>query len=354
MHIVCLYSSLPGLTAEVQRGIISLAATNLIRRTEMQPLTQKLQDIYVFNQGKEQQANIRHLTDGMGMGEMECFQVAPGIQISYDNLTSDTCFQPIEFETDFLQINHCIEGCYEFEMKNGSVSFIGEGDLSVCGLKRGKQMFTSSKIPLKKYRGITILLEIDVAQRILDQDFRQADIKLAQIRDTLCPEGRSLLIKSKREVDHIFSELYNVDQRIRFPYFWVKIIELLLFLSLLDSSFVTKPHLFSDEVSKGTQGAYQFIIENPFSKITITELSRMFHVAESSMKRCFISIAGSSIGTFMKEKRMEAAAELLIAEPHLTICEVANAAGYENQSKFSAAFKSVFGMTPFAYRCKAR
>ena len=95
------------------------------------------------------------------------------------------------------------------------------------------------------------------------------------------------------------------------------------------------------------------LIENPFSKITISQLAEMFHVAESSMKRCFTSIAGNSIGTFMKIKRMEAAAELLVSEPQLSICEVAEAAGYENQSKFSAAFKSIMGVTPFAYRCKS-
>ena len=50
---------------------------------------------------------------------------------------------------------------------------------------------------------------------------------------------------------------------------------------------------------------------------------------------------------------MEAAAELLVSEPQLSICEVAETAGYENQSKFSAAFKSVMGVTPFAYRCKS-
>lgn len=169
----------------------------------------------------------------------------------------------------------------------------------------------------------------------------------------MCADGRSLLIKSKHEIDHIFSELYCVDERIRLPYSWVKIIELLLFLSLLDASYVKKPRQFSEEVSKGTQKAYQYIIENPFSKITIPELADMFHVAESSMKRCFTSLAGNSIGTFMKIKRIEAAAELLISEPQLSICEVAEAAGYENQSKFSAAFKSIFGMTPFAYRCKS-
>ena len=215
------------------------------------------------------------------------------------------------------------------------------------------QVAVGSRIPLKKYRGITVLLEMETAQKTLNTDFQQGDINLQQIRDTLCGDGRSLLIKSKHEIDHIFSELYRVDERIRLPYFWIKVIELLLFLSLLDASYVKKPRQFSEDVSKGTQQAYQYIIENPFSKITISQLAEMFHVAESSMKRCFTSIAGNSIGTFMKIKRMEAAAQLLVSEPQLSICEVAETAGYENQSKFSAAFKSIMGVTPFAYRCKS-
>ena len=78
----------------------------------------------------------------------------------------------------------------------------------------------------------------------------------------------------------------------------------------------------------------------------------MIGVAESSLKRCFKSIAGASIGTFVKTKRMEAAAEMLVSEPTLSIGEIGSVAGYENQSKFSAAFKSVMGVTPQAYRHK--
>lgn len=48
--------------------------------------------------------------------------------------------------------------------------------------------------PLEKYRGITVLFEIETAQKTLNSDFQQAHINLAQIRDTLCADGRSLLI----------------------------------------------------------------------------------------------------------------------------------------------------------------
>ena len=46
----------------------------------------------------------------------------------------------------------------------------------------------------------------------------------------------------------------------------------------------------------------------------------------------------------MKIKRMEAAAELLVSEPQLSICEVAEAAGYENQSKFPPLLSQLWAL----------
>ena len=91
-------------------------------------------------------------------------------------------------------------------------------------------------------------------------------------------------------------------------------------------------------------------INNEFKNIS--EIAEIYGVSESSMKRCFKSISGASLGTFMKRKRMEAAAELLRSEPTLSVGEIASLAGYENQGKFSGAFKSVYEMTPIAYRLK--
>lgn len=309
-------------------------------------------NIYKTGIKTETARGVLHEENESGEGTMQCFEVAPGIQSTYNDLKMDSCFRPVRFEKDFLQINHCLEGCYEFELEGGAVSFLGEGDLCVDFLYKDKQVFLSSRIPLKKYRGITVLLEMETAQRTLDQGFQQAHINLEQIRDRLCSDGRSLIVKSKHEIDHIFSELYSVDVRIQVPYFWIKVIELLLFLSLLDDSSVQRPQQFSADISKRTQEVYQYIIENPFTKDTIQDLSCMFGVAESSLKRCFKSISGSSIGTFVKTKRMEAAAEMLISEPTTSIGEIGSIAGYENQSKFSAAFKSVMGVTPQAYRHK--
>lgn len=153
----------------------------------------------------------------------------------------------------------------------------------------GKQTIIGSNIPLKKYKGITVLFEIEKAQKAISENFGQADINVKKIRDTLCSNGTLLLVKSKREIDHIFGELYSVDKRIQSPYFWIKTIELLLFLSLLDGTAMQKLQHFSEDISKRTQKVYQYIIENPFDIKTIADLSEEFGIAESSLKRCFKS-----------------------------------------------------------------
>ena len=55
----------------------------------------------------------------------------------------------------------------------------------------------------------------------------------------------------------------------------------------------------------------------------------------------------------MKRGRMNRAAELL-KKTDISVSEIGMRAGYENPSKFSAAFGSVYHMTPREFRKKAR
>ncbi|CDX02942.1 AraC family transcriptional regulator [Desulfitobacterium hafniense] len=298
--------------------------------------------------GQKNGCTVYQLKGEGGSGEMVCYDIAPGIQMSFNQLTMDSTFQSIAPVKKFLQIDYCIEGCYEVEYQNGTVSFLGEGDLCVTDLSR--QVFVSSRLPLRKYRGVTLFLEVEKAQHTLAAGFPQAEINLAGIVNELCGKEQSLLVKSREDVERIFSKLSEVDERIQAPYYWIKTMELLLFLSVLDEGQRQPLKIFSGEVARSTKAVYHYILENPLAKVTISELASQFDITESSLKRCFRSISGSSIGTFMKAKRMEAAAELLTAGEKLSIGEIAERAGYENQSKFSAAFKSVYGVTPLLYQ----
>ena len=149
-----------------------------MKMSDMPQNTGAFHNIYETTLEPDTTKSMLHEGGESGEGFMQRFEVAPGIQITYNDLKMDSCFRPIRFEKDFLQINHCLEGCYECELDGGAVSFLGEGDLCVNYLSKDKQVFFGSRIPLKKYRGITVLLEMETAQQTLDHGFQQAHIIL--------------------------------------------------------------------------------------------------------------------------------------------------------------------------------
>lgn len=173
---------------------------------------------------------LRRYEDESGSGKMHCYNIAPGIQLSFNDLNLSSCYQPLNVQKDFLEINYCLEGGHEVEMVGGGITFLGEKDLSISGLYHDKRVIVNSRIPFNKYKGITILLELETAQTTLDNEFSKWHIDLQKIRTTLCPEGRVLLIKSKQKIDHIFAEILSVENQIRLPYYWLKILEILQLL----------------------------------------------------------------------------------------------------------------------------
>ena len=247
-----------------------------------------------------------------------------------------------------LQIDHCLEGCYEFILENNEHAFLGRGDLSIVDL--GKASFKNSCIPMKKYVGLSLFIDINVAQKSIDKYFPYGNIDLHRLRDRLCKNGAALIIRSREGINHIINELYEVDERVKLPYSIIKTIELLLFLSLIEPKDTAQLSSFSEPVYRATQECYKMIIENPFEWLKIKDLAKKFAVSESSLKNCFQCISGQSIGAFMRTNRIKEAAILLHKKPYLSIGELAEMTGYENQSKFSKAFKSIMGKTPSEFK----
>lgn len=92
---------------------------------------------------------LRRYEDESGSGEMHCYNIAPGIQLSFNDLNLSSCYQPLNVQKDFLEINYCLEGGHEVEMVGGGITFLGEKDLSISGLYHDKRVIVNSRIPSK-------------------------------------------------------------------------------------------------------------------------------------------------------------------------------------------------------------
>ncbi|MFZ7104907.1 MAG: helix-turn-helix transcriptional regulator [Peptococcaceae bacterium] len=299
--------------------------------------------------GKEEgSCTVYRIENKTGRGELFCHDVFPGAQIIFNSLQLDTYDQKVRAGEDFLQINHCLEGCFEVELNGDLAGFLGEGDLAVND--PGKQPITNFRLPLGRYKGITLLFELEPAQRVLKGRFPDSGIDLYLIREKLCSGKELFLLRGRPETRAIFNELNHVDERVQEIYTLLKIVELLLFLSLMEDKTGEALPRFSRQVVEGTKGAWAFIMARPFKKTTIPELAGKFKVAETSLRQCFKSVYGQPIGSFIRSERIRRSAQLLQEHGELSVGQIALMVGYENQSKFAAAFKAVMGQTPLSYR----
>ena len=76
----------------------------------------------------------------------------------------------------------------------------------------------------------------------------------------------------------------------------------------------------------------------------------MFGISKTSLQCCFKSIYGTTPASFMRDKRIRYAAQLIISEEDKSIGEIATEVGYDNASKFTTAFHSVMNEHPLEYR----
>lgn len=86
---------------------------------------------------------------------------------------------------------------------------------------------------------------------------------------------------------------------------------------------------------------------------TVEALSARFHLSATTLKTEFKRVYGQSVAAYMKEYRMREAARLL-RQTDLAVGEVALRVGYGNGSKFTQAFRDIFGILPKDYRRRER
>lgn len=92
-----------------------------------------------------------------------------------------------------------------------------------------------------------------------------------------------------------------------------------------------------------------YLDQHPERRITLAELELVFHVSGTQIKTTYRDAFGASLYADTKRRKMLAAAEAL-RHTDRTVLEIAGSLGYDNASKFAAAFRSIHGVSPTEYR----
>lgn len=289
------------------------------------------------------------IEDETGRAELTVYTVYPGIMLMYMDIHKPELSCEANPMPDVFAINHCEEGRIECNFHSGEYLYMGEGDMSV-GWRRHSAYCHNAVFPLSHYHGVTILLSLPQAQKVFDKQLGKNAIDLKAMSLRFCGQRDfSMIMQEDAGLKHLFYELYHVPETIKKQYFRIKILEILLFLSTIEKPPRDKREPLTLQQVSIVKAVQKEITAHMTRRFTVEHLAKKHGISQTTLKKCFKGVYGSTISQYVKEYRMVKAKELLLHTDD-SIMEIANCVGYENSSKFAVAFQKIIGQLPGEFR----
>lgn len=128
----------------------------------------------------------------------------------------------------------------------------------------------------------------------------------------------------------------------------LKLKEIILLLSQTQNA-ATIQVILSQLFSPTAYTFKEIIAANLFSQASVEELAQKTNLSASSFKREFKKLYNDSPANYIKNKRLEKAAELLLISNE-RITDIAFDCGFNDLANFTKSFHDKYGLTPTDYR----
>jgi len=287
--------------------------------------------------------------DGTGDAQMLVYRLFPGVEAAYISVhMTDIDFGTFEQAElkKCLTLHYCREGHIEQEIEQ-EFFYLMPGDCSIS-IQNGSP--GSFRLPLKHYHGIRIRIDPD---RICDPLLSYLENCHCPVLDAIshiCTGKAHIVLRSSEMAGEFFNTFYQVSAEYRLDFLRTKIPELFYHMkhAAADSSHYDRKHVPGTQVEL-VKAVSEHILRNLNEKITVKQLARDFGISDTCLQNAFRSVYGMPVIRFIRLRKMQSAAQILLYTT-CTIDEIAESFGYENESKFSAAFKKIMGDPPGLYR----
>lgn len=271
----------------------------------------------------------------------------PGIELCYLTFSTDSFSVEHKAMSHIIQINYCKAGQIMWEMKSGNRIYLNPGDFSLHTMKACTD--STLTFPQNMYQGLTIYIDLQEASGNPPELLKDSGIFETILPKKICQNDTPAFLAGNEQTESIFSAFYDQPETLTLPYQKIKVLELLLYLTKIDFTPQNRLTEYQFELIESIREIHDQLLQHMDQRITIEELSRQYLINPTTLKNAFKSVYGTSIAAHIKKHRMEQAAKML-SETDKNIAEIAQAVGYDSQSKFTVAFKSFFQVLPKDYR----
>lgn len=271
----------------------------------------------------------------------------PGIELCYLAFSSDSFSIRHKAMPHMVQINYCKAGQIMWDMKNGNRIYLNPGDFSLHTMKACADSVLN--FPNGVYHGLAIYIDLPEASENPPELLKDNNIFETMLPEKFCQDEKPVFLAGNEQTENIFSAFYGQPEALKLAYQKIKVLDLLLYLIKIEITPQNQLVEYQSELIESIKKIHNQLLLHMEQRITIEELSRQYLINPTTLKNAFKSVYGTSLAAHMKEHRMKKAAKML-KETDKSIAEIAQAVGYDSQSKFTAAFKTYFKILPREYR----
>ena len=251
-------------------------------------------------------------------------QLFPDIKLIYGTI-------PDIADKNILEISFCVKGVCEYKINSVYYYLTNKS----CMILRHDARSECHASCSPNYCGISIL----IGSRCNSAGF--ADIlDMSAVMKSIGAAEQCVLTSSEK-IQKLFSDIYSESSDPKASMLRIKTLELLMLLS--------ERKTVSREQQELIVRVGAFICGNVSDHYTISELSEMFRLNQTTLKELFRQTFGCPVYSYVKNRKMFSAAELIRASD-MRIIDIAEEVGYCNASKFSNAFREVMGVNPKYYQ----
>jgi AraC-like DNA-binding protein len=251
---------------------------------------------------------------------------------------------PVSEQACFL---YMLEGEMQYQFDDEHINIPTNYSLFLNCIKSGKKIHNSN--PNSNGEIVIVTFHPDILRKIYE---RELPLLLQQPRNTISnlsseKINNDFLIQKYIEGLLFYFEnpsLVNDDILI------LKLKEIILLLSQTRNAENVQVVL-SQLFSPTTYTFKQIIEAHLFLQVGIEELARKTNLSVSSFKREFTKLYNDSPANYIKTKRLEKAAELLLVSDN-RITDIAFDCGFNDLANFTKSFHDKYDVTPTNYRVK--
>ena len=281
-----------------------------------------------------------------GKGILYTYNIFDGIDVIFAEMDSKDVFNPEIPDKNIIEVSWCKKGRVECEFSDNTIAYIQEGDFGIDATSYTPKCYS---FPMGIYEAVTIAINKEGFSQDTRILMNQFSVDIDHVCDTLGLDKCWYICKANSKLEHIFREMYaamGIEDRY---YFSIKTLELLHHLQYLSQINGCELKYFTKSQIQKVKEVKDYLVSHLVEKISIEEYVLSQGMGITTFRNIFMQIFGETPSIYLKKYKMAVAA-LKLKEKNQSITALALSLGYSNPSKFTKAFREIYGVLPKDYR----